>query len=174
MINDHPPRMPSPSPDSGHRLTCLSRHTVVQVDHDDDVPTRRPNTRNTNPHSHCSDVLYAIGFEFFSPSFSYIFTLHSLHYSTYPLLLSHPLIPHPVPPSPSAFYNHRKQAMVNIPTTAMQSENVEPPTPASNHGFSDIEKLAVTTVKTPLVDSPRPIHGWRWGLAGKLNLANSN
>lgn len=64
--------------------------------------------------------------------------------------------------------------MVNIPMTAMQSENVKPPTPASNHESSDIENLAVTTVQTPLADSPRPIHGWRWALAGKQNIANSN
>ena len=27
---------------------------IAMVDHDDDLPTRRPNTRNTNPQSHCS------------------------------------------------------------------------------------------------------------------------
>ena len=28
---------------------------IAMIDHDDDLPTRRPNTRNTNPQSHCSD-----------------------------------------------------------------------------------------------------------------------
>ena len=57
--------------------------------------------------------------------------------------------------------------MSNIPMTAMQSDHAEAPTPASNHESSDIEALPVTTVKLPLADSPRLIHGWRWGLAGK-------
>ena len=52
----------------------------------------------------------------------------------------------------------------------MQSQNTETPAPVSNHESSDIEATAVTTVKPPMTDSPRPIHGWRWGLAGKQNV----
>lgn len=59
--------------------------------------------------------------------------------------------------------------MVNIPMTAMQPDHTEASPPASNHDSSDIENLAVATVKIPAAVSPRPIHGWRWGLAGKQN-----
>ena len=62
--------------------------------------------------------------------------------------------------------------MSNIPMTAMQSVHTGAPTPASNHESSDIEALAVTTVKIPPANSPRPIHGWRWGLAGKQNISH--
>ena len=57
--------------------------------------------------------------------------------------------------------------MSNIPMNATQADHTEAPTPASNHESSDIEALAVTNVKIPPADSPRSIHGWRWGLAGK-------
>ena len=59
------------------------------------------------------------------------------------------------------------KAMSNIPMTAMPSNHTGAPTPASNHESSDVEALAVINVKPPLADSPRSIHGWRWGLAGK-------
>ena len=51
----------------GRSLTCLvldrltwpkpypSPWSIAMVDHDDDLPTRKPNTRNTNPQSHCSE-----------------------------------------------------------------------------------------------------------------------
>lgn len=61
--------------------------------------------------------------------------------------------------------------MSNIPMTALQAHHTGAdtgaPLPASNHESSDVEALALTTVKLPPADPPRPIHGWRWGLAGK-------
>lgn len=51
--------------------------------------------------------------------------------------------------------------------TAMQSPPTTLPIPASDQESSDVENLAVANIKVPATDSPRPIHGWRWGLAGK-------
>ncbi len=56
--------------------------------------------------------------------------------------------------------------MANLPMTSMLSGHVEAPTLAS----SDIETLALDTSKISSADSPRPIHGWRWGLAGMQDM----
>ena len=63
--------------------------------------------------------------------------------------------------------------MSNIPLTQIHSQHTEPPIPASNGESSDIEAPAVIAVKKPIADSPRPVHGWRWGLAGKQNIVHS-
>ena len=60
--------------------------------------------------------------------------------------------------------------MTDITMTAMQSDHTEAPTPASSGNSVDVEALAVTIAKIPTTDSPRHIHGWRWGLAGKQNV----
>ena len=57
--------------------------------------------------------------------------------------------------------------MSNIPLEEMHSHHTEAPIPASNDESSDIEAPPVIPVKTPTPDSPRPVHGWKWGLAGK-------
>lgn len=64
------------------------------------------------------------------------------------------------------------KAMSNIPMTAMQSNHTGAPTLAFNRESSDIEAPAVIPVKTPPADSPRPVHGWRWGLAGKQYMSH--
>ncbi|MCJ1423194.1 hypothetical protein MMC29_001076 [Sticta canariensis] len=62
--------------------------------------------------------------------------------------------------------------------TRMESNLNKGPTPASGHEFDpqnpDVEARPTDTVKLPTTDSPRPIVGWRWGLAGKYTQPQRN
>ena len=84
------------------------------------------------------------------------------------LLLSSTVINHPFfPITKRALQSSRQQVMVNIPMTSMQSDHTEAPISASNHESFDIENHAATAIKITPTEPPRPVHGWRWGLAGK-------
>lgn len=60
----------------------------------------------------------------------------------------------------------------------MESNFNKGPTLASGHEIDpqnpDVEAGPADTVKLPTTDSPRPIGGWRWGLAGKYTQPQRN
>ena len=62
--------------------------------------------------------------------------------------------------------------------TTMESNLNKGPPPAAGYEFDpqnpDVEARPADTVKFPTTDSPRPIGGWRWGLAGKYTQLQRN